>query len=214
MARAVAKGDTSSVRRLRSEIDELSGSAGRDELSALLDALALEAADSSYAREELVRTVDHLDLARPGIRRILADPHDVDDAAQATLLQVNRNVYQYEGDARFTTWLYQVAHNEALQLLRSKTRKEARDERGSPVKPGEFMVSSLIADQEMVRAIIASLPEQQREVLVLREYDQLDYDEIAERLGVPVGTVRSRLARAREEFNTRLREHVAERLAD
>lgn len=64
-------------------------------------------------------------------------------------------------------------------------------------------LSSVVADQCLVRQALDALPEPDREALVLREFEQLGYDEIADRLGVPIGTVRSRIARAREQLASR-----------
>ncbi|MGL4178731.1 MAG: RNA polymerase sigma factor [Dermatophilaceae bacterium] len=170
----------------------------------LLDLLAKRGADDT-ALALLLRLVDHHRISRSAIRRLLIDEHDIADAEQATLALVAARIDQFEGRARFTTWLYQVAYNEARMLIRGQSRQ-----RTSPVaepEPTGFMtrLSSLVVKREVIEQALNDLPEQQRVVIVLREQEGLSYDEIAEALEVPVGTVRSRLNRARAALAGALR---------
>jgi RNA polymerase sigma-70 factor (ECF subfamily) len=167
-----------------------------------LDQLALVAAGGSApARSALLALVDRHRLARPAVTRLLVDPADIDDALQLSLIAVAEHVDAYEGRGPFLGWLGRVARNEALMLLR---RKQRRTEPSGDEPPEQWgfvaRLSSVVADADAVRRLIAALPPHYREPIQLREIEGLDYDEIAARLGVPVGTVRSRLARARDQL--------------
>jgi RNA polymerase sigma-70 factor, ECF subfamily len=177
----------------------------RDRADALLDGVAaLAAAGSRAAIEVLVGLVHDHHLAAPAIGALLVAPADADDAEQLTLIAVLEHVSSFEGRARFRTWLHRVARNEALMVLRRKQRKA--EPSGEPVPDGDAgvrRISSLLADRLTVDQLLAELPDHHREALVLRELEGLEYEEIAARLGVPIGTVRSRIARGREQLARR-----------
>jgi RNA polymerase sigma-70 factor (ECF subfamily) len=172
---------------------------------AYLDQLALTAAGGWLpARAALVAIVDQHRLARPAITRLLVDPADIDDALQLTLIAVAERIGAYEGRGAFLGWLHRVARNEALMLLRRKQRRTEPSGEEPPEQWGYVArLSSFVVDADAVQRILASLSPDHREALELREIEGLDYDEIAARLGVPVGTVRSRLARARDQLARR-----------
>jgi RNA polymerase sigma-70 factor (ECF subfamily) len=174
--------------------------AGQDDRIAILDGLAVHgAAGAVPATEVLLELVHRHRIAQPAITTLLVDPADIEDAAQLTLIAVLEKISQFEGRSRFQTWVRAIARNEALQVLRRKQRKS--EPSGDDV-PEQWAfsrrLSSVVADEVAVRRALERVPEPYREALILREFDQLGYDEIAERLGVPVGTVRSRIARARD----------------
>ncbi|MFA9565505.1 MAG: RNA polymerase sigma factor, partial [Acidimicrobiales bacterium] len=99
-----------------------------------------------------------------------------------------------EGRSAFRTWLYTVARNEALMVLRrTKPTAELTDQ---PHPMGQM--SSIIVNRRSIEQAIDRLPEPYGATMKLRQFDELEYEEIATRLDVPVGTVRSRLAKARE----------------
>ena len=174
--------------------------AGKDDRVAILDGLAGHgAAGALPATELLLELVHRHRIAHPAITTLLVDPADIEDAAQLTLIAVLEKIPQFEGRSRFQTWVRAIARNEALQVLRRKQRKN--EPTGDEV-PEDWAfarrLSSVVADEVAVRQALDRVPEPYREALILREFDQLGYEEIAERLGVPVGTVRSRIARARD----------------
>lgn len=174
--------------------------AGADERTATLDGIAVHgAAGAVPAIELLLELVHRYRIAQPAITSLLVDPADIEDAAQLTLIAVMEKISQFEGRSRFQTWVRAIARNEALQVLRRKQRKSEPSTDDVP-EHWEFArrLSSVVADEVAVRQALERVPEPYREALVLREFDQLGYDEIAERLAVPVGTVRSRIARARD----------------
>jgi RNA polymerase sigma-70 factor (ECF subfamily) len=119
------------------------------------------------------------------------------DATQEALLAIVRGLPRYDGRAAFGTWAYRVATNACLDELRRRTRRpvpglEHLPEPASDHDPGDVAAASVDVD-----AALATLGPDFRAAVVLRDLCALDYAEIAEVLGVPVGTVRSRIARGR-----------------
>lgn len=174
----------------------------------LVDALAQAAGEGDrVAAEDLAWAILHFGLARPSIRRYLLRPDAVEAAEQRTLIAVALRIGTFRGEARFTTWLHQVAGNEAKQLIREEHRHASRTDDVGPEEHAEQFVarvSSMIADEAAVRAAIASLSERHRGPLLLRETDGLTYEEIADRLDVPVGTAKTWVRRGRAELASTL----------
>ncbi|HVL04765.1 MAG TPA: sigma-70 family RNA polymerase sigma factor [Acidimicrobiales bacterium] len=179
------------------------GWASRDgTLDVVLDDLAARAAAGDDGATELVLEIVHrLGLARPAITSVILDSALVDDAAQATLVTVERRIGSFEGRARFRTWLHTVARNEALMAVRRRQDEPVEE---LPATAARF--SSVVAGRLTIEALVDTLAEPYRETLRLQLYDNLDYHGIARRLGVPVGTVRSRLAKARDLLRAALAE--------
>ena len=193
---AAAAGDPAARGAVLSEY----AAASPDERVAILDGLATHGAAGAVPATELLLELVHKHrIAHPAITTLLVDPADIEDAAQLTLIAVMEKVAQFEGRSRFQTWVRAIARNEALQVLRRKQRKsEPTGDEVPELAAFSRRLSSVVADEVAVREALDRVPEPYREALVLREFDGLGYDEIAERLGVPVGTVRSRISRARE----------------
>lgn len=132
-------------------------------------------------------------------RRRLEHAARAEELAQEAFLAVLRGTERWEPRATFRTWLYGIA----MKMLWAERRKAAREAGAVPIEAGDLpTVAAANATGEAdavlaVRQAIARLDEMDREVLLLREYEQLRYEEIAGLLAVPVGTVRSRLFRAR-----------------
>jgi RNA polymerase sigma-70 factor (ECF subfamily) len=118
-----------------------------------------------------------------------------EDLTQETFIVILRGTERYEKRALFRTYLYAVA----LKLLWGERRRELREPPAGP-DVEEITQASDPAANLWVRDAFARLDEDHREVLMLREYEQLSYDEIAELLKIPINTVRSRLFRARAEL--------------
>jgi RNA polymerase sigma-70 factor (ECF subfamily) len=126
------------------------------------------------------------------VLRFLRDPGRAAEVTQDTFLAVVKNRKRYRPLARFATYLFRIAHHRATAVLR---RRKVRAER-----PLVGPVAGRPPEREAVLAVrdaVSRLPDPQREAVVLREFHGLSYDELAEVLEVPVGTVRSRLHRAR-----------------
>jgi RNA polymerase sigma-70 factor, ECF subfamily len=172
---------------------------------------ALAAAANAGDRGALeVLLARHLDRVHAICRRVTGHPEDARDATQEALIAVTRGLHRFDGRSLFTTWLYRVATNAALDELRRRKRRpepaELSDDRpgggGGPAAP----VESVVAARLDVDAALAGLSPEFRAAVVLRDLCDLDYAEIAEVLDIPVGTVRSRIARGRAAIADRLRE--------
>ena len=125
--------------------------------------------------------------------RITGDPHDAEDALQDALVAAWRNISQFRADARFSTWLFRIASNAALAVVRRRARTVADMNVASfGGDPGDR-----IADADRVQTALMALPEAFRVALVLRIYGDLSYEDIAIHQDIPVQTVKSRLWRAR-----------------
>jgi RNA polymerase sigma-70 factor (ECF subfamily) len=163
---------------------------------------ALAGSDRAYA--ELVRR--HRGRAINIAYHILGNRADAEDAAQEAFIRAYRGLPEFRGESDFSWWLYRIITNVSLEAAR----------RG-PV-PGVPYRDDLQAPDEGLRAeeetdaaltvarAIGALPPEQRAVLTLRELDGFDYQEIAEILSIPIGTVRSRLYAARKAFRRALEE--------
>jgi len=139
-------------------------------------------------------------------RSLLPQAADAEDAVQEVFLRLFRKVGQFEGRSRFSTWIYRMTVNTCLNRRRAAAAPAqsiadlAEDALPAAVEPGPWERAAVAEDGERLRALLHRLPQEARVVLVLRELEGLSYREIAEVLGVPEGTVMSRLARARRRF--------------
>lgn len=166
-----------------------------DQLLAPLVASAAEG--NAAALDTLLRLIHRHRLAHAAVRKLLIDEHDADDAVQTTLMAVARSIGTFERRSRFTTWLYRIAEREALQVLR-RNQRAARPADGMEELTEEVArMSSMIVDRAMVAEIVADLDEKFRAPLLMCDVEGLEYAEIAERLDVPLNTVRTRIRRAR-----------------
>jgi len=160
------------------------------------DALAAAAADGDRdALEALLRR--HAGMVNAVCRRVLANPEDALDAAQEAMLAIARKIHTFDGRARFTTWAYRVATNAALDEARRRARRPSPVDIVPEPRGGGQSIDDLVADQLDVDAAMSRLSPDHRAVVALRDLVGLDYAEIGEVLGLPPGTVRSRIARGR-----------------
>jgi RNA polymerase sigma-70 factor (ECF subfamily) len=157
-------------------------------------ALAARAGDRA-ALEELLRR--HHDRIAKLCRRLTGNEADAADATQEALIAVVRGLPRFDGRAAFSRWLYRVATNACLDELRRRKRRPlpVGDRLTEPPAPGD-PASQAGARVDVDRAL-AQLPPDFRAAVVLRDLCELDYAEIAQVLDVPIGTVRSRIARGR-----------------
>lgn len=131
--------------------------------------------------------------------RVTGNPEDAQDAAQEAFVKAFRSLKAFRGDAAFSTWLHRIAVNAALDIVRR--RPPAPDPLDVAVLMAAESVDRAVEQREVQRRIqsaITGLPHEQRVAVILRDVQGLSYGEIAAVLQVPVGTVRSRLSRARE----------------
>ena len=152
------------------------------------------------------------------LSRFIRDASEVDDVTQETFIKAYRALPTFRGDSAFYTWLYRIGINTAKNYLVAVGRRapsmtgvdneEAEDiEQGEQLKdlntPENQMISRQVA--ETVNSTLQELPEELRTAITLREIDGLSYEEIAQIMNCPIGTVRSRIFRAREAIAERLR---------
>lgn len=143
-------------------------------------------------------------------RRMCKNPADAEEAAQETFLAAWQGLRFFRGESSFSTWLYRLASNACVDLLRKEGRHQAaagpslNDEEVVLEIPDEAPTPHALAEQaelkEQIEAGLAALPEEYREVLILREIHQQSYDEIAEILSLDLGTVKSRINRGRKRL--------------
>jgi len=148
------------------------------------------------------------------IYRITQDPDVVEPLAQEVFMKAYKSISSFKGDSRFYTWLYRIAVNTCLSHNKRGFREESRGRQLEANIPEAFpKISSMQSEdpeklymkREFLRFLlncVRRLPEELRTAIILREFTGLNYEEIADVMQVPIGTVRSRIFRAR----TRLRE--------
>ena len=152
------------------------------------------------------------------IARFVQDPQEVEDVAQEAFIKAYRALPLFRGDSAFYTWLYRIAVNTAKNYLVARSRRPpAQDLEIDEVEPtetgnvlheiespeGSLSTSELKA---AVEAAVDSLPEELKTAFILREFSGMSYEDITEVMDCPVGTVRSRIFRAREAIDRKIRE--------
>jgi RNA polymerase sigma-70 factor (ECF subfamily) len=169
------------------------------------------------AFDALVRRYQHKVVKL--VMRYVRDPAEAEDIAQEAFLKAYRALPRFRGDSAFYTWLYRIAINTAKNVIAARNRSPIEYDLDRPEGEESFDMSSRLKDtatpeamvltdeiRSTVNAAIDQLPEDLRTAIVLRELEGLSYEEIAAAMECPVGTVRSRIFRAREAIDTRLRE--------
>jgi RNA polymerase sigma-70 factor (ECF subfamily) len=145
----------------------------------------------------------HYDRLYALCRRLAGNDADALDATQEALIAIVRGLPRFDGRARFATWAYRVATNACLDELRRRKRRPqlglSDDDIGE--RPGRSApIADSVADRLDVDAALAQLTPEYRAAVVLRDLCTLDYAEIADVLEIPIGTVRSRIARGRAQL--------------
>ena len=134
--------------------------------------------------------------------RLLGDYEDARDAVQNAFIRAYTKLDSYDPTRRFFSWIYRIAVNECLNIRRARRPHDTLDaplEAAAVTDPVEARESS-----ERVKAALLTLTPEQREVVVLRYFADLSYEEMSEAIGVPEKTVKSRLFTARQKLGTRL----------
>ncbi len=151
------------------------------------------------------------------VMRYMRNHAEAEDIAQEAFLKAYRAIHSFRGDSAFYTWIYRIAINTAKNALVAAKRRPLdydldlqdpeQNERNGRLRDEATPESLLLTDEirQTVDAAIGALPEDLRRAVVLREYEGLSYEEIAAVMGCPVGTVRSRIFRAREAIDRQLR---------
>ncbi len=169
----------------------------------------------SAAFDLLVRKYQHRIAALIG--RYVSDWSECQDVAQDTFIRAYRAIGNFRGDAQFYTWLHRIAVNTAKNhLVANKRRPPTEDvdvgdaeqfDSGVRLRDTDTPERELARQQmeQTVMRAVEALPEELRTAITLREVEGLSYEEIAQRMDCPIGTVRSRIFRAREAIDTELR---------
>ncbi|HTN49997.1 MAG TPA: RNA polymerase sigma factor RpoE [Burkholderiaceae bacterium] len=152
------------------------------------------------------------------LSRLIRDPGEVEDVAQEAFIKAYRALPNFRGDSAFYTWLYRIAINTAKNWLvsqgrRAPTSTDTDIEDAETFDDGEHLrdlntPDSMLLTRQVADAVnraIERLPEELKTAIVLRELEGLSYEEIAETMNCPIGTVRSRIFRAREAIAEELR---------
>jgi len=152
------------------------------------------------------------------ISRFVKDPHEVEDVSQEAFIKAYRALKLFRGDSAFYTWLYRIAVNTAKNYLVSKGRRppatdldmeDAQLVEDAPALREYDTPDGTLEKEHLQRVIdkaIEDLPEDLRTAFTLREFSGLSYEDITEIMDCPVGTVRSRIFRAREAIDKKIRE--------
>ena len=172
----------------------------------------------SRAFDMLVLKYQHKIFALIG--RYVRDADEVQDVAQEAFIKAYRALPRFRGDSAFYTWLYRIAINTAKNHLVSRSRRppgsdvEIEDaehyEAGGALRDIENPENALFGAElkAVVERAISSLPDDLRTAVTLREFDGLSYEDIAEIMDCPVGTVRSRIFRAREAIDVQVKQQI------
>lgn len=152
------------------------------------------------------------------LSRMIREPAEVEDVAQETFIKAYRALPQFRGDSAFYTWLYRIAINtarnwQAASNRRPQTVSTLENDEGETFSQIDSLTDqstpeSLMATRQIAQTVneaINALPEDLRTAIVLREIEGMSYEDIANSMGCPIGTVRSRIFRAREAIAERLR---------
>jgi RNA polymerase sigma-70 factor, ECF subfamily len=154
--------------------------------------------------------------------RLLGDAEDARDAAQETFLKIYRGLHHFRGDSGLKTWIYRIAINQAMNQQRwwkrrrrdqtvslELSRNDSEITIGHSIEGTNASPEDVAIENERERGLMKTLSEMKTEyrvALMLREIEELSYEEIAETLEISIGTVKSRIARGREELRRRLKE--------
>lgn len=137
-------------------------------------------------RTRLIRTASN----------ILRDPIEAEDVAQEAFLKAYRELYRLREDRAFASFIYRICVRLCVDRLRLRRAEP------SPLEPSEQAQNGSVENKVLIEKLLAQLPPDLKTTLILREVEQLSYEEVAVVMKVPVGTVRSRLHTARERFRT------------
>ena len=157
----------------------------------------------------------HQDRIYTAITRFCGNPEDASDITQRAFINAYRKIGEFKGDAAFSTWIYRIAFNQAISFRRENRRApvsiyskddEILSEPAEERNPTERLESQ--ETQRKVQQALDLLGEADRQIILLKDLQGASYDEIADILQIPKGTVRSRLHRARLELKTKLKSFI------
>jgi RNA polymerase sigma-70 factor (ECF subfamily) len=171
-----------------------------------------------YAYELIVKR--YKDQLLNFVYRFLGNHEEAEDVVQETFLRVYRNRHAYQRVAKFSTWIYTIAGNLARTELRRRNRRRIFSLSSMGVEDKEYEISddvlsperhtNTVLSEEIIQKEINKLSPKFREVIILRDIQELSYEEISKIIRVPIGTVKSRVNRARLRLQSRLK-HLFEK---
>lgn len=144
--------------------------------------------------------------------RMLGRDEEAKDATQETFLSAYRNLSKFRGEAKFSSWIYRIALNICNTKLRGRSKsalsiEQEREEHGFEVAIEDYDLSEEIQRNQVttqVRRALQGLPPEMRQIIVMKEYEGLKFHEIAEILGIPLSTVKTRMYTGLTELRKRL----------
>jgi RNA polymerase sigma-70 factor, ECF subfamily len=152
------------------------------------------------------------------VSRLVRNPGEAEEVVQETFIKAFRALHNFRGDSAFYTWIYRIGINTAKNHLMTSGRRVSTIDDYDAEEAENFSDATQLRDlstpetilqskqiAETVNQAMSDLPDELRVAITLREMDGMSYDEIAEQMGCPIGTVRSRIFRAREAISARLR---------
>ena len=185
------------------------------------DAALVERANAGDQRAYELLVIKYQRRIERLIGRMVRDTDLIQDIAQETFLRAWRALHQFRGEAQFYTWLYRIAVNTAKKALMEKKRDPVvteaallgRDDDDETSRPETELTTEATPESELaareiaaaVHAAMEALPDDLREAVTLREIEGMSYEEIAEAMDCPIGTVRSRIFRAREAISAKVK---------
>ena len=154
---------------------------------------------ASSAVEQLLET--HYDLIFSVCVKITGNTHDANEATQEALISIVRGISSFRSSAKFSTWVYRIATNAALDEIRRRSRRPTDEytENVAAYKSTPDLEESVIQNIDL-DAALQNLPEDFRTIVILRDVVGSSYEDISDMLGIPSGTVKSRIARARQKL--------------
>lgn len=171
---------------------------------------AAQAGDAAAMTELLKRHYGYVDVL---CRRMLDNRHDAEDARQEALICATRYIVSFNGQSAFRTWLHAITRNVCLNVRRAKKRQpkysidDVFDDDNEPAnRPGAFADANSVDQRLQIDSALAALPENVRDVVVLRFVFDMDYAQIADELALPLGTVKTWLRRGRMQLMSMLGE--------
>jgi len=189
---------------------------------------SLSAAVTAGYETELIKQAQHGDRNAFGelvrihaqgvtnvIYRMCGDVHVAEEAAQEAFLQAWLHLSSYRPQTSLRNWLYRIAFNAATDILRREKRILPNDMEEMPLTDSRPGPEALLFQSErtaLVQKAILSLPDASRAVLILREYEEMSYHEIADTLDIPLGTVMSRLNYARKVLKEKLEQTLVQQV--
>jgi RNA polymerase sigma-70 factor (ECF subfamily) len=161
--------------------------------------------------------VRHQRMLAQVISRYVKSPQQIEDVTQEAFIKAYRGIMSFRGDSKFSTWLYRIGVNAALSFLAAERSRIPLYEPSINPNTNEPIIPQIVDNEsperllatqqigETVSSVLEKLPEELRTAITLREIDGLSYEEIANVMDCPIGTVRSRIFRARESISKVLR---------